>query len=164
MRVKEDQDSREMHSGDQINNLLYEGEKMNSTKTIFFRPVWLLALAAAVFFAAPAQSQAFEITIDVSPNVLNIQSVGLCVTVHTDIGYSRVDPTKVYLNGVLINGYFADDRGYFVAKFDMNEIKSKPLNIDVYNAFTMEGATKLGEPFSGTQNIKVIDRIPSGGQ
>jgi hypothetical protein len=137
---------------------------LNKTKNMIFRPIWLLGLAAAIFFAAPVQSQALEITIDVSPNVLNIQSVGLCVTVHTDIGYSLVDPTTVYLNGVLINGYFSDDRGYFVAKFDMNEIKSLPWVIDVYNTFKMVGVTKDGEPFEGTQDIKVIDRIPSGGK
>jgi hypothetical protein len=135
----------------------------SKTKNIFFIPALILVLAAAIFFAAPAQSQALEITIDVSPNILNIQSVGLCVTVHTDIGYSKVDPTTVYLNGVLIDGYFADNRGNFVAKFDMNEIKSLPLVIDVYNTFKMVGVTKDGEPFEGTQDIKVIDRIPTGG-
>jgi len=137
---------------------------LSKTKNIFFRPVWILVLAVAVFFAVPAQSQALEITIDVSPNILNIQSAGLCVTVHTDIGYSQVDPTTVYLNDVLINGYFADDRGYFVAKFDINEIKSLPWVIDTYNTFKMVGITKSGEAFLGTQKIKVIDRIPSGGK
>jgi hypothetical protein len=154
-----------MYSGDRINNLPDEGEKMNSTKTIFFRPVWLLALAAAIFFAAPAQSQALEITIDVSPNVLNIQSVGTVVTVHTDIGYSQVDKTAVYLNDVLFIGYFADDRGFFVAKFDMNEIKSLSFDYEKYNTFTLKGTMISGdETFSGTQQIKVINRIPSGGQ
>lgn len=137
---------------------------LSKTKNIFFSPVWVLVLAAAILFAAPVQSQALEITIDISPNTLNIQSVSLCVTVHTDIGYSQVDPTTVYLNGVLINGYFADNRGNFVAKFDMNEIKSLPLTIDVYNTFKMVGVTIAGEPFEGTQDIMVIDRIPSGGK
>jgi hypothetical protein len=155
-----------MHSGDRINILLNEGEKMSlsKTKNMIFRPIWLLVLAAAIFFAAPVQSQALEITIDVSPNVLNIQSVGLCVTVHTDIGYSKVDPTTVYLNGVLIDGYFADDRGFFVAKFDMNEIKNLPFDYEKYNTFKLEGTMISGESFSGTQQIKVINRIPSGGQ
>jgi hypothetical protein len=137
---------------------------LSKTKNMIFRPIWLLVLAAAIFFAAPVQSQALEITIDVSPNVLNIQSVGLCVTVHTDIGYSKVDPTTVYLNGVLIDGYFADDRGFFVAKFDMNEIKNLPFDYEKYNTFKLEGTTISGESFSGTQQIKVINRIPSGGQ
>lgn len=139
---------------------------MSSTKTknIFFSPIWVLVLAAAIFFAAPVQSQALEITIDVSPNVLNIQSIGLCVTVHTDIGYSQVDPTTVYLNGVLLSSCFADNRGNFVAKFDMNEIKNLPLVIDAYNTFRMVGLTTSGEPFEGTQDIMVIDRIPSGGK
>lgn len=137
---------------------------LSKTKNIFFSPVWVLMLAAAIFFAAPAQSQALEITIDVSPNVLNIQSIGLCVTVHTNIAFGDVDASTVYLNDVLLSSCFADNRGNFVAKFDMNEIKSLPLVIDAYNTFKMVGVATSGEPFEGTQDIMVIDRIPSGGK
>ena len=43
----------------------------------------------------------FEISINVSPNVLNIESQGEVVTVHTDIAYGLVDATTVDLNGVI---------------------------------------------------------------
>ena len=71
---------------------------------------WLLYPAAAFSTEIPIQ-------IDVAPNVLNIQSQGAIVTVHTDIAYSAVDGASVYLNGVAIQWWKADARGNFVAKF-----------------------------------------------
>jgi len=71
----------------------------------------------------------FEIEIDVSPNVLNIQSQGTVVTVHTDIGFSAVVGSSVLLNDVEIQSWKADNRGNFVAKFFMDAIKELPLDI-----------------------------------
>ena len=74
----------------------------------------------ALFFSLTPRhcygSEYIEITIDVAPNVLNLQNQGEVVTVHTDIGYGEVSASVVYLNGVLINSWKADNRGYFVAK------------------------------------------------
>ena len=111
-----------------------------------------------VSFLAPAPSAAFEITIDVAPNVLNIQSQGVVVTVHTDIPYSNVDVSTVYLNGVAINSWKADDRGNFVAKFLMDAIKTLDgLRIHDYNTLKLVGDTTSGVAFSGSQDIMVID-------
>ena len=117
---------------------------------------WLLHPAAALSAEIPIQ-------IDVAPNVLNIQSEGAIVTVHTDIAYSAVDGASVYLNGVAIQWWKADARGNFVAKFVMDEIKTLDgLIIDGYNVLVLNGFTTDGDTFIGAQEIKVIDITPRG--
>ena len=116
---------------------------------------FLSLVSVLVLFAS--NGWAFEIEIDVSPNVLNIASKGKVVTVHTDIGYSDVEVSSIYMNGIYIQSYKADDRGFFVAKFSMDEIKKLPLDIDEYNTLTLVGLTKDGESFWGEQEIKVVN-------
>lgn len=112
---------------------------------------------------APSQCYGFDIEIDVSPNVLNIQSSGTVVTVHTDIAYGAVVGASVYLNGVPIQYWKADARGYFVAKFVMDDIKTLDgLIIDDYNSLVLSGYTTDSQPFLGEQEIKVIDVVPQG--
>ena len=117
---------------------------------------WLLYPAAALSAEIPVQ-------IDVAPNVLNIQSQGEIVTVHTDIAYSAVVGASVFLNDVAIEYSKADARGNFVAKFVMDEIKTLDgLIIGDYNTLVLIGYTTDGDPFIGEQEIKVIDIIPRG--
>jgi hypothetical protein len=114
-------------------------------------------------FMYPAATLAFDIQIDVAPNVLNLQSESVVVTVHTDIAYSAVVGSDVYLNGVEINHWKSDARGNFVAKFLSEEIKTLDgLIIDDYNSLVMTGYTTDGDAFIGEQDIKVIDVIPQG--
>lgn len=129
-------------------------------KKMLFILVWFFTLLLGAFFIAPTESYAFEITIDVSPNILNIQSQGEVVTVHTDIAYGEVDVSSIYLNGVLIHSWKADDRGNFVAKFIMNDIKNLPLNINDYNTLTIVGLTIGKVSFWGSQDILVINNVP----
>ena len=106
---------------------------------------------------------AYEIEIDVAPNVLNIQSDGEVVTVHTDIAYSMVEGASVLLNGLAIEWWKADAQGNFVAKFEMDAVKELDgLVIGDYNLLTVTGKTRDGLPFIGTQDIKVIDVVPKG--
>ena len=131
-------------------------------KTLCLPALCLMALAL-IFFQIPAECHAFDIEIDVSPNVLNIQSNSTIVTVHTDIAYSLVVGASVFLNGVAINWWKSDDRGNFVAKFVSDEIKTLDgLIIGDYNTLTLNGFTTGGEAFIGTQDIMVIDNVPSG--
>ena len=124
-----------------------------------------------VFFDAPANCYGFEISIDVAPNVLNIKSEGRVVTVHTDIAYGEVDAPTVSLNstlslnGVAIYSWKADNRGYFVAKFLMIDIKELDgLVIDEFNTLQLTGVTKTRKSFWGEQEIEVVDNVPAGGQ
>ena len=118
---------------------------------------------ALVIFQVPAKCYALDIEIDVSPNVLNIQSESTIVTVHTDIAYSLVVGASVWLNGVAIDWWKSDDRGNFVAKFESDEIKTLDgLIIGDYNTLTLNGFTTGEEAFIGTQDIMVIDNVPEG--
>ncbi len=96
------------------------------------------------------------ITIDVAPNVLNLQNNAQVVTVHTDIAYGAVQASTVYLNEVEISSWKSDLRGNFVAKFNIDEIKDLPLVIGEYNTLTLAGTTTSGEAFSGSQDILVV--------
>jgi hypothetical protein len=103
----------------------------------------------------------FEIVIDVAPATLNIQSDGEVVTVHTNIAYGDLDVSSVYLNGIAINSWKVDNRGNFVAKFLMEDVKTLPkLIIDGYNILKIAGLTKENIEFWGELEIRVIDIIP----
>ena len=115
------------------------------------------------WFLYPSTTLAFNIEIDVSPNVLNIQSKSAIVTVHTDIAYNIVVGATVFLNGVAIDWWKSDDRGNFVAKFESDEIKSLDgLIIGEYNILTLNGYDTDGDAFAGEQDIMVIDNLPTG--
>lgn len=118
----------------------------------------LLLLASAL---VPTVADAGEITIDISPATLNLRSSGTVVTVHTDVPYADVDVATIYLAGVAIDWWKADDRGYFVAKFDMDDVKAiDGLVINGPNTFQLVGLDVFGEPFWGEQEVMVIDRGP----
>ena len=126
--------------------------------------LWALGLAI-VMLAAPAISSAEDIliTIEIAPSTLNIQSNGKVVTVHTDIAYSDIDVFSVYLGGVAINSWKADDRGYFVAKFLIDDIKTiDGLLINEYNTFQFLAQTTYDVPVWGEADVMVIDSGTGG--
>jgi len=121
------------------------------------------ALLLVGLLFSPATSHSLEIAIDISPNVLNLQSQGTVVTVHTDIAYSSVDASSVFLNEIAIDWWKADDCGNFVAKFLMEDVKALAnLFIGDYNPFVIEGSNVNGESFEGEQDILIIDVVPRG--
>lgn len=134
----------------------------NRMKCISF--VCLMVLWVSLFhIPVLSYGEEIDVAIDISPATLNIQSAGTVVTVHTDISYYAVAFTTVYLNGVAIKSWKADDCGDFVAKFSMEEIKTLDgLIIGDYNTLTLVGVTTDGDPFVGADDIKVIDIVPSG--
>jgi hypothetical protein len=79
-------------------------------------------MVSVAFFQVPTVSHGFDISIEVAPSTLNIQSLGKVVTVHTGIAYSSVDGGAVALNGVGIDWWKAGNQGNFAAKFVMTEI------------------------------------------
>lgn len=119
-----------------------------------------LAIAAIV---SPTICSAEEITIDIAPATLNLESSGKVVTVHTDVAYGQIDVATVYLQGVAINSWKADDRGYFVAKFLMGEIKTVDgLVINDYNTLQFVALTIYNEEVWGEADVMVID-VGTGG-
>jgi hypothetical protein len=135
------------------------------TKKSYLPVIFVMALLL-ISLNAPAGSYGFEIAIDVAPATLNIQSQGQVVTVHTSISYSSVDHDNVYLNGIEINSWKADNQGNFVAKFLMTEVKaladSGDLDVPGENTLTLIGYTTEGTEFTASQVITVIDVEPAG--
>ena len=126
--------------------------------------LWALGLAI-VMLAAPAVISAEDIliTIEIAPSTLNLQSNGKVVTVHTDIAYSDIDVFTVYLGGVAINSWKADDRGYFVAKFLIDDIKTiDGLAMNEYNTFQFLAQTTYDVPVWGEADVMVIDSGTGG--
>ncbi len=123
----------------------------------------LVALGlATILLALPTVGTACDNEIRIAPETLNLSSDGTVVTVHTDVPYSSVDVYAVYLGGVAINSWKADNRGYFVAKFLMDDIKSiDGLILNDYNTFQLVALTISGEPICGEAEIMVIDRGPA---
>ena len=123
----------------------------------------LVLLMIGILIPASVFSQ--EIEIQVSPNVLNLQSNGVVVTVHTDIPFSDVDASSVTLNEVGIQSWKSDNQGFFVAKFNMLEVKDLvnqgELQLGV-NTLTLEGTTGSGSTFSGSEDILIINNVPRG--
>jgi hypothetical protein len=117
----------------------------------------VLSLAALLVAAAAAYASDIDISIKISPNVLNLGRPGDCLTVHTDIGFSQVVGASVMLNGVAVQSWKSDNRGQFVAKFDMADIVDLPLEVGAYNRFELTGETTAGETFCGGQEIMVIN-------
>lgn len=117
----------------------------------------LLIVMFMFFYSVVAQT---AITIEVAPNVLNLSNNAQVVTVHTDLAYSAVQASTVYLNDIEISSWKADDRGNFVAKFRMLAVKNLPLYIGEYNTLTLTGKTTSGASFSGSTEIKVINVLP----
>lgn len=137
-------------------------------RSIFF--TFAVVLLSLLF--AGTYGYAFEIEIDVAPNVLNIQSQSEVVTVHTDIAFSLVLGLGVTLNDIPIHFYKSDDRGYFVAKFLSDEVKNlyKPEEGEIMT-LKLEGTYFIGvdeednplyDPFWGTQDILVMNNLPAG--
>lgn len=124
----------------------------------------LLLIVLMMGILVPVQLFSQEtIEIQFSPNILNIQSSGSVVTIHTDIAFSSVLASGVSMNGVDIQSWKADSRGFFVAKFNMDSIKDlEELEIDAYNTFILEGTKTDGTNFSGTEDVLVINKVPKG--
>jgi hypothetical protein len=120
------------------------------TISVTLLPVLLLSGAAF------ADSDLGDVPIVVSPNVLNLQSDGVWVTVHAEIRYSLVEGITVTLNGLPVEVTKSDARGELVAKFSLDAVKGI-LDVGAVE-LTLVGETWDGETFTGTDLIEVIDK------
>ena len=89
--------------------------------------------------------------------MLNLQSEGQVVTIHTSLAYGSVVASSVSMNGVTISSSRADNQGPFVAKFLMEAIKNLPLQIGDDNTLRIEGQTTKGSSFWGSKAILVVN-------
>ena len=116
----------------------------------------LLALSAGLVSADADEVE--EVTIVVSPNVVNLDSEGTWVTVHAEISYSLVAGLGVFLNDIAVNFTKSDARGELVAKFNLDDVKDILSEGEV--DLTLTGNTLDGDEFVGTDTVKVI--VPNG--
>jgi hypothetical protein len=103
-----------------------------------------------------------NIQIQLSPNVLYLGSQGEVVTVHTDLPYASVKGASVFLNGVPISWWKSDDRGYFVAKFNIDQVKQEAGLVVGLNTVLFTGLTIDNVQFTGTRDLKVVSNDPKG--
>lgn len=125
-------------------------------------------LLSMVTFLLPVSSHGFGIVIDVTPTQLNLRNPGEVVTINTNIAYESVDPETVivgFTDGssektLVIEWWKADNKGEFVAKFEMSEVLAAIKEIlgnksgDI--KITLTGQTTEAATFTGEQTITVI--------
>ena len=120
----------------------------------------LVMLLAVVLTTGALAEGAIEVV--VSPNVLNLNSNGGRVSLHTDIDFDVVDSAKLYVSAedglseeISISRIFADTLGDLVVKCDIDIVKGMVVAGDA--TFVLEVDTDDGT-YSGTDTIAVIDR------
>lgn len=131
-----------------------------------------IAISAGIFslaltgFFNPSSCQAFDISINVSPNIINLQSIDHTFGVHTSIAYADVntDSVKLVCDGadLIPTVCYADSNGRLVAKFLTADLDYCELEIGSDNTFTLTGTTKGIDPppveeFSGEDSVLIIE-------
>jgi len=100
------------------------------------------------------------IDIVVSPHVLNIESNGGSISVHTDIGYVSPEDAVLKVDGTTIEEIwtFTDTSGNLVVKCSIDTVKD--IVIGKEEATFVLTANYNGETYTGTDTIDVIQVIP----
>ena len=123
-------------------------------KALFVSTILTILLSGAVL--------ASDNTIDivVSPHVLNIESNGGSISIHTDIGYVSPEDAVLEVNGTTIEKIwtFTDSRGNLVVKCSINTVKS--IVVGKEEATFVLTANYNGGTYTGTDTIDVIQVIP----
>jgi len=116
----------------------------------------LLVAILGISLATGSFAQENVIEVVVSPNVLNLQSNGGSVSLHTDINYNLVDGVELEVEGYFPEiRTFADDRGDLVVKCDIDTIKG--MVSEGTATFNLTVDTTYGV-YLGTDTIEVISR------
>ena len=133
---------------------------MDRLSKLFVGTMLLVTLLAVVLTTGALAEDTIEVVVVVSPNVLNLNSNGGSVSLHTDIDYAVVvvGGVELYVGGDLVKPIwtFADLRGDLVVKCNIDIVKDM---VDVGEAtFVLKGTTTNGTSYSGTDTIAVIAR------
>jgi hypothetical protein len=111
----------------------------------------LLVLTLGV--RAGTEADPISVDIVISPSTVFLDSNGTWVTVHAEIPYSQVAGVGVTLDGVAVVFTKADNRGEFVAKFNLDDVKERLTPGTV--TLVLSGWTRDGVPFIGSDEIVV---------
>lgn len=122
------------------------------------------ALLLAVLLIVPVSGTVFAddntINMVVSPSVLNIESNGGSISIHTDIGYVPSSDATLMVNGTVIEGIntFVDSCGNLVVKASVDTVKSIVAGEE--SAYFVLTCNYNGGIYTGTDSIDVIQVIP----
>jgi hypothetical protein len=142
-------------------------------KTFGLSVVFCIVLSV-VCFQPPKQcygDDEINIGIDLAQSIINLQSNIEIITFHTSIALYEVNCATVTLTAdtdqpVSMPIYLcrSDSRGRFLAEILMEKIKDIRDNLEIgeENLFVLEGETKDGAPFYGSQLLLVEDNKPKG--
>ena len=132
---------------------------MDRLSKLFVGTMLLVTLLAVVLTTGALAEDTIEVVVVVSPNVLNLNSNGGSVSLHTDIDYAVVvvDGVELYVEDQLVEQIwtFADDRGDLVVKCNIDIVKGMVVVGEA--TFDLEVTTEDGTSF-GTDTIAVIAR------
>lgn len=122
-------------------------------------------------FVNPSYCQAFDASINISPNIINLDSIDHTFGIHTNVPYSIVNleaaielecPDGSILEPIVC---YADSRGYLIAKFETADLNNEAdtnnecfLETGEYNIFALTGQiTEPEEEFYGEGEVLVIE-------
>ena len=124
-----------------------------------FNIVYVLVTLTTICSILAACTQNETIDIQVSPNVLNLESSGGTFTIHADTKYDTDQDVIVYLNNdmdsVSVLSTFADSRGDLVVRCDIQDVKERVAEGSV--TITLTVRTEDGVLHSGTDTIDIIN-------
>jgi len=115
-----------------------------------------IPLVLLLIFSGTVMAAEDNITIQVSPNVINLSSNGGSFSIHAEIGYSLVEDQSLEVNGtpVAIFDTFADYRGELVVKCNIDTVKDL---LDTGDATFVLTVYTTDAEYTGTDIIRVID-------
>ena len=125
-----------------------------------FAKVLLVSAILAVPLSSTVLADGTTIDMVVSPNVLNMESNGGSVSIHTDIGYVAEADATLVVNGTpteIVNT-FPDNRGNLVVKCDIDTVKAIVAGAE--DAVFVLTYAHGGGTYSGTDTIAVIQVVP----
>ena len=101
-----------------------------------------------------------EVWIKISPSTLALDSQAEWMTIHTNIPYGAEVFESLELSGIDVSWTKRDNRGYLVAKFDIDLVKDLARSIvgveDGEVELTFSGELKDGTAFSASEFINVV--------
>ena len=116
----------------------------------------VLPLVLGLANGALAEEEPLPIDLQVSPNVLNLESYGGSLSMHTDVGYSWTLDVGFTVDGQLVDDFWtkADARGELVVKASLEAVEGM---VGVSEAtFVLTVITANGDWYEGTDTIRVI--------
>jgi hypothetical protein len=131
-------------------------------KRYFRTGIMALLLSVLVVIPVSGVVLADENAIDmvVSPNVLNLESNGGSISVHTDIGYVSPEDATLEVNGTVVEGIytFVDNCGNLVVKCSITTVKG--IVTAGEDAVFVLTCNYNGGVYTGSDTVPVIQVFP----